>query len=122
MAGEGWESYLSGPRLRIALERGDRSAAAALVDLPVERAFVFGPGVFSARLDAALALGLHDLIEREAPALVQAGTMVEPFALRALSAARGDDELLASADERFHALGLEWHRSQTERLLAGLGS
>ena len=122
LAGEGWESYLSGPRLRIALERGDRSAAAALVDLPVERAFVFGPGVFSARLDAALALGLHDLIEREAPALVQAGTMVEPFALRALSAARGDDELLASADERFHALGLEWHRSQTERLLAGLGS
>jgi len=120
LAGEGWESYLSEPRLRIALERGDRSAAAALLDLPVERAFVFGPAVFSARLDAALALGLHDLIEREAPVLVQAGTMVEPFALRALGAARGDDDLLAQADERFSALGLEWHRSQTERLLAGI--
>jgi class 3 adenylate cyclase/tetratricopeptide (TPR) repeat protein len=120
LAGEGWESYLSGPRLRIALERGDRSAAAALVDLPVERAFVFGPAVFSARLDASLALGLNDLIEREAPALVQTGTMVEPFALRALGAARGDDELLARAHERFAALGLEWHRAQTDRLLAGI--
>lgn len=38
----------------------------------------------------------------------------------ALGAARGDDGLLAKADERFHALGLEWHRSQTERLLAGI--
>jgi hypothetical protein len=106
----------------MALERGDRAAAAALVDLPVERAFVWGPAVFSARLDALVALGQHDLVEREAPVLAQAGTMVEPFALRALGVARGDDELLASADERFHALGLEWHRSQTERLLAGLGS
>jgi hypothetical protein len=33
---------------------------------------------------------------------------------------RGDDDLLEKADERFAALGLEWHRAQTERLLAGL--
>lgn len=119
LAGEGYDSALSAPRLRMALERGDRATAAALVDLPVERAFVWGAGVFSARLDALVALGRHDLVEREAPVLVQAGTMVEPFALRALGAARGDDELLAQADERFAAFGLEWHRSQTERLLAG---
>ncbi|MDH4101814.1 MAG: AAA family ATPase [Thermoleophilia bacterium] len=120
LAGEGWESYLSEPRLRIALERGDPSAAAVLLELPVERAFVFGPAVFSARLDALVALGRHDLIEREAPTLAQVGTMMEPFALRALGAARRDDELLVRADERFHGLGLEWHRSQTERLLAGI--
>ena len=54
------------------------------------------------------------------PTLVQAETTVEPFALRALGAARRDDELLARADERFVALGLEWHRAQTERLLAGV--
>ena len=120
LAGEGYDTALSAPRLRMALERGDRAAAAALVDLPVERAFVWGPAVFSARLDALVALGLHYLVEREAPVLVQAGTMVEPFALRALGAARGDDELLAKADERFAALALEWHRSQTERLLQGL--
>ena len=120
LAGEGYETYLSGPRLRIAMQRGDRSMLESLVRLPVERALVWGPGVFAARLDAFIALGLHDRIEAEAPRLVQSGTTVEPFALRALGVARGDDELLARADERFAALGLEWHRSQTARLLAGV--
>jgi hypothetical protein len=50
----------------------------------------------------------------------RAQTTVEPFALRALGAARRDDELLARADERFVALGFEWHRAQTESLLAGV--
>jgi class 3 adenylate cyclase len=120
LAGEGYETYLSGVRLRIALERGDRPAAESLVALPVERALVWGPGIFAARLDAFVALGRHVWIEREGPELAQSGTTVEPFALRALGVARSDDELLARADERFAALGLEWHRAQTERLLAGL--
>ena len=121
LAGEGYDAALSGPRLRIALQRGDHRAAASLLDLPVHRTLVWGPAVFSARLDAFVALGRHDLIESEAPTLAQAGTSIEPFALRALGAARGDDELLARADERFAALDLDWHRSQTERLLAGIG-
>lgn len=120
LAGEGYDTYLSGPRLRIALQRGDLRAAGSLIDLPVERALVWGPAVFSARLDAFVALGRRDLIEQEAPELVQGGTILEPFALRALGAARGDDELLASADELFESLGLEWHRAQTVRLRAGL--
>jgi len=120
LAGEGYETYLSGARLRIALERGDRIAAESLIELPVERALVWGPGIFAARLDGFIALGRHDLIEREAPELAQEGTTVEPFALRALGVARSDDELLARADERFAALGLVWHRAQTERLLDGL--
>ena len=101
LAGEGHETYLSGPRIRIALLRGDRSAMESLVELPVERALVWGPGIFAARMDALVALGRHDRIESEAPELVQAGTTVEPFALRALGAARRDDELLARADELF---------------------
>ena len=120
LAGEGYETYLSGPRLRIAMQRGDRRTIEALVQLPVERALVWGPGVFAARLDAFIALGLHDRIEAEAPELVQPGTTLEPFALRALGTAHGDDELLERADERFAALGLEWHRAQLERLVAGL--
>jgi hypothetical protein len=60
------------------------------------------------------------LIEEEAPSLIQGGTLLEPFALRALGATRGDDDLLARADARFAELGLHWHRAQTERLLAGL--
>ncbi|MGH3127312.1 MAG: ATP-binding protein [Gaiellaceae bacterium] len=120
LAGEGYETYLSGVQLRIAMERGDRRAMESLIELPVERALVWGPGVFAARLDAFVALGRHDRIGLEAPELVQPGTTVEPFALRALGVARGDDELLTRADERFAALGLTWHRAQTERLLAGL--
>jgi len=120
LAGEGYETYLSGPRLRIALERGDRRSLESLVELPVERALVWGPGIFAARLDALVALRHHDSIERAAPGLVQPGTTVEPFALRALAFARGDDELLARADELFAALGFEWHRAQTERLRSGV--
>ena len=120
VAGEGYESYLSGALLRIALERGDRRAAEANVALPVERALVWGPGIFAARLDAFIALGLHDRIEAEAPELVQPGTTVEPFAVRALGVARKDDVLLARADELFAVLGLDWHRAQLERLLAGV--
>ncbi|MET0559989.1 MAG: adenylate/guanylate cyclase domain-containing protein, partial [Gaiellaceae bacterium] len=93
LAGEGYETYLSGARLRIALERGDRLAAESLIELPVERALVWGPGIFAARLDGFIALERHDLIEREAPELAQQGTTVEPFALRALGVARHDDEL-----------------------------
>jgi hypothetical protein len=102
------------------MERGDRRAMESVVALPVERALVWGPGIFAARLDAFIALGQRDRIEDEAPELAQPGTTVEPFALRALGVARNDDELLARADRRFAELGLEWHRGQTERLLGGL--
>jgi hypothetical protein len=119
IAGEGHETYLSGPRIRIALVRGDRAAMERLVDLPVERALVWGPGIFAARLDAFTVLGMRERIESEAPGLVQRGTTVEPFALRALGFARRDDALLGRADELFAELGFEWHRAQTERLLAG---
>ena len=64
--------------------------------------------------------GMVGSLLAEAPGLVQPGTSVEPFALRALGIARGADELLERADERFAALGLAWHRAQTERLRSGL--
>jgi len=120
IGGTGYDSYLSGPRLRLAVERADRTGAAELLALPVERGFVWGAGAMAARLDAIVAFRLFDLVEIEAPILLQEGVVLEPFALRALGAARNDDELLARADERFTALGLEWHRAQTERLLGGL--
>jgi len=120
IAGQGYDTFLSGPRIRIALARGDRAAAEGLAELRVDRSFVWGPAVIEARLDVLVALGRHDWIEREAPSLLQKGTLLEPFALRALGAARGDDELLVRAEERFRELGLEWHSAQTGRLLAGL--
>ncbi len=120
LTGEGHERSLNPPRLRRALVRGDADGVRALLELTPYRTFVWGPSVFGTWLDARLALQDREAIEREAPALVQARVYTEPFALRALGWARGDDDLLALADERFAALGLDWHRAQTERLLAGL--
>jgi hypothetical protein len=119
VAGEGFASYLSGPMLRIALARGDRSAAESLVDVSVERTNVWGVGALAARLDVLTALGRSELVEAEAPTLLGGGSILEPFALRAVGATRGDDDLLAQADELFASLGLDWHRAQTGRLLAG---
>jgi hypothetical protein len=81
---------------------------------------VWGVGALAARLDMLAALHWRELIEREATALLQEPSILQPFALRALGVVRRDHELVADADERFQALGLVWHRSQTERLLTGL--
>jgi hypothetical protein len=118
LEGSGHEFALSAPRLRIALVRGDLDAARRLLEIPLRRTFVWGPSALATRLDAFTAFGDREAIEREAPALLNPGTYVEPFALRALGVARRDDELLARADARFRDLGLEWHRAQTERLAA----
>ncbi len=120
IAGEGFDSYLVGPRLRIALTRSDRAAAEALLDVPIERTNVWGVGALVARLDVLAALRRTELVEVDAPAFLADGSVVGPFALRALGIVRGDDELLTRADEGFRAFGLEWHRAQTERLLEGL--
>jgi hypothetical protein len=120
VAGQGYDAYLAAPRSRAAMLRGDRKTLEALVDLPWERTYVWGAAAFAVKLDALTVLRRNDSIEREAPLLLSPGAYVEPFALRALGIARHDDALLASADERFAALGLEWHAAQTERLLAGL--
>lgn len=120
LAGHGHESALSAPRLRIALVRGDADAARELVEVPLRRTFVWGASAFATRLDALAALADREAIERDAPQLLRPRTYVEPFALRALGAARRDDDLLTRAQERFEALGLDWHAAQTERLLAGL--
>lgn len=120
LAGDGHERALNPPRLRLALVRGDADLARALAGIPLQRTFVWGPAVYGTFLDALVALGEHEWIEREAPALASPGTAIEPFGLRALGAARRDDTLLARAQERFSALGLHWHAAQTERLLARL--
>jgi hypothetical protein len=120
LSGEGHERSLNPPRLRLALLRGNAARVRALVSVPLQRTFVWGPAIYGTLLDALLALGDRDVIERDAPALDSPGTAIQPFALRALGGVRGDEDLLAEADRCFRALGLDWHRAQTERLLAGL--
>ncbi len=120
VAGEGFESYLAGPMLRMAVARADRLATEELAEIPIERTNVWGVGAVAAHLDALVALRRRELIEDEVTVLLGEPSILQPFALRALGAARHDDELLARADERFVAFGLEWHRAQTETLLSGL--
>jgi class 3 adenylate cyclase len=119
LAGEGHERELAGPQLRMALVRGDVELAAKLAQVAPQRPFVWGTSAFAARLDAFIALRDHEAIEREAPEFMTPGTAIEPFALRAVGAARGDDALLQRSQERFDDLGLHWHAAQTERLVEG---
>jgi hypothetical protein len=51
-----------------------------------------------------------------APELLIEGTILEPFALRALAFARGDDELYERAIAALGAMGLDWFAAQTRLL------
>ena len=56
-------------------------------------------------------------VEAEASRLLQPGTYLEPFALRALGLVREDASLIERAERRFEAFGLDWHAAQTRALL-----
>jgi class 3 adenylate cyclase len=71
-----------------------------------------------ARLNALVVLERRAEIEEEAAAFLKPGMYVEPFALRALGYARGDDELIKQAIERFDAMGLEWYAAETRSLMS----
>lgn len=117
IAMEGYPAALAGPRLRLALARRDLDHVEHLVADPQERQnFNFGIAAIAAWLDALGALRDRGTAEERAPAFVQPRFYLEPFALRALGIVRDDRELIARAQERFAALKLDWHASQTETL------
>jgi hypothetical protein len=115
LAGEGYEFAFVGPRCDWRFP-GDRAELQRLVELVPHRTRVFGASTVAARLDAFVALGDTANVELLASSLLEPGTYVEPFTLRALGLVRGDDERLARAQERFAALGLDWHAAQTDAL------
>ena len=116
LVGEGHEFAFVGPRIRLALVRGDLATARRLAELEPHRTRVFGASTVVARLDAFAALRDVGRVEELAAQLLEPGLYAEPFALRALGLVRGDDELVARGQERFGALGLAWHAAQTEAL------
>jgi hypothetical protein len=121
LAQRGWSAGgLASPGIRLGLLRGDRDEIQRWLDLDVFRMHVYGPGVMTARLDALAALRHRANVEEVAPVFDEPGLFLEPFALRALGIVRGDDELLERADRLLAERGLDWHRLQTERLLAGI--
>jgi class 3 adenylate cyclase len=119
VATEGYDFVLAAPRTWLALLRGelDELDRFEAVDLARGQTWYALPAA-AARLDALAALKERSLVERDAPALLQPGTYLEPFALRALGAVREDDLLIEQAAERFAAMGLEWHAEQSRTLLA----
>jgi class 3 adenylate cyclase len=119
---EGYDLLLDAPRARLAMIRGDLERVEALLDGSEKwhwHVWNYVNGVAS-RLDAFILLGRAAEVVKDAERHAIPGTYLEPFALRTLGIARGDGALVARAQERFHALGLDWYAAQTHEL--GLGT
>jgi class 3 adenylate cyclase len=114
VATEGYDFALAAPRTWLALLRREIEDVDRLepVDLARGQTWYALPAA-AARLDALAALKERSLVERDAPPLLQAGTYLEPFALRALGTVREDDVLIEQAVARFDAIGLKWHAEQS---------
>jgi hypothetical protein len=117
----GANDQLSAPRTRLALLRGSLDEVERVAPTPATLAGThswYALQSASARLDALAALGEKKQLQAEAPVLGIAGTYLEPFALRALALVDEDEVLLERAIERFEAMNLAWHASETRKLVA----
>jgi class 3 adenylate cyclase/tetratricopeptide (TPR) repeat protein len=114
---EGYAMMTIAYELSLATARGDLDALASLLDDWV-------PDTLGniedqiAWLNGLILLDRRAEIEATAPALVIKGTYLEPFALRALAFARGDDGLYEQAIAAFQGMDLEWFAAQTRHLQA----
>jgi hypothetical protein len=112
---EGHGVATSAPRARLAIARGRLDLLERLFaddDWRTRQSWFILPAA-AARLDAMAVLGTAADLER---AFAPPRSYVEPFGMRALGLARGDETLLAAADARFRALSLDWHADQTAHL------
>ncbi len=114
----GYGTVLDMPRVQLALQRDDLAAVESLLGEPgIRKSNWFYLSSMAVRMDALAALGERERVEAETSRLLQPGTYLEPFALRALGLVREDASLVESAAARFAALGLPWHASRTRALL-----
>lgn len=117
---EGYSVLLDPPRIQLALRRGELETVAGLLRdgvVPQEETWGQLAGL-ATWLDAGAALGDRDRVESDARRLMQPGTSLEPFALRALGIVREDATLVEQAASRFDALILPWHAARTRELLS----
>ena len=113
---EGYGFAQHPPQILLALARNDLTRLRQLVEaLDADELEPWAFASRSALFDALVALGDRDRIEAEAPEWLRPG-YVEPFALRALGAAREDAVLLERAAERFEAMDCDWHAGETRKL------
>jgi class 3 adenylate cyclase len=114
---EGHRQTYDGPRIQLALARGDLEQVERLLVETDPMHWTFFLATKVAVLDGAAAVGRRELVEAESEPVLKPGTCLEPFALRALGIVREDEELLRRAIERFEAMRLAWHAEQTRALL-----
>ena len=113
---------LDAPRLRLALLRGDHDRAQQLLQGLLDETGWYARGhgtslaTLTTRIDALAVLGYTEDVERETPSLLQPGTYVEPYALRALGIVRHEPTLVQQAIDRFERLDLPWHATQTRTM------
>src|SRR5436190_2239100 len=116
--GLGMEGYsFDALYVEIAIARGDLGEVERRLNEWSPEGFLDIEGSI-ARLNALVALERRAEIEEGAPAFLKPGMYVEPFALRALGYARGDNELIQQAIERFDSMGLDWHTAETRSLMS----
>ena len=111
--------WLDPPPAHLALLRGDLERVDALLESSGATWHWSLDGslyALATKLDALIALGRTREAEEAATPLLQAGTYLEPFALRTLGLVQGDRALAEQAVERFEAMGLGWHAAKTRAL------
>ncbi len=114
---EGYDFALESPRLRLELLRGNPQPVGEVLQPAASHNLSFGLARLAARMDAFAALRDGRRVEEDAPPLLQKGTYIEPFALRALGIVREDETLVAEARDRLRGMGLDWHAEQTDALI-----
>ena len=113
----GLEGYrFESSRIDLALARGDRETLDHILDEWRPDGFWDYDGLVS-WINALVSLQRGVEIEREVPPFSKPGSYLEPFVLRALGSARGDEELVSRAANLFADAGLSWHAEETQRLL-----
>jgi class 3 adenylate cyclase/tetratricopeptide (TPR) repeat protein len=121
---EGYDLMFGGPRLRLALLKGDTSlieqqtSLLANALLPNEHRYWFVLPTYDVLFDGLIEVGDRAAVEAFAePLLEPPGTCLEALARRALGRVRSDRSDLETALARFEAMGLERHAQQTRDLL-----
>ena len=116
---EGYDFLLDPVRIHLALARGDLDDVERRIPKESHPSSTRDVDILVARMDALAALRRRDQLEAEAPALLNPGTYLEPFVLRALGIVRPDPELIEKAQQGFREMGLDWHAAETEALAEG---
>jgi class 3 adenylate cyclase/tetratricopeptide (TPR) repeat protein len=115
---------LHAPRwLGLAIARHDDNEVHRIIN-SLEPAWL-SPGaweLWAALFDGLAQIDNRERIEADAPQWVRPNAYVAPFAARAVGIARGDKALLADAEARFQAMGLQRHAEATRATLESLGT